>query len=183
MFQKERERLGYLFDKNLAEAAIRLSLPSILAMMEEGVANKPCLHIVILNPAARYNRHSGVKSVVMADCSVNQELWPADRDYQKISLAKAGLSWRTGYSSREVQQRYPHLMEPGDVVYPGSVVVDGLIVACSGVQGYLDEYFADTVARCGLALCRHRRIEMVGDNGVAPDAYLNGSPPAFLSSP
>ena len=69
--------------------------------------------------------------------------------YKLIAESKAGISARTGLSSREVQLMHPELIEPTDTMYWGSVVAGDLIVAGSGIQAFFDE----TIAQMVLALC------------------------------
>lgn len=91
-----------------------------------------------------------------------------DAKYSRIAHAKAALTRRTGMSSREIQQRAPHLLQDGDVKWGGSVIRDGLVVAFSGVQAVYDEMIADWMASAIIAICRN---EMTRDGGVMDADY------------
>lgn len=67
----------------------------------------------------------------------------------KIAKAKAAVSWRTGYSSRDAAMRADMLLKSGDCVWPGSVARNigdnRQVVAVSGLFGNHDEYLATLV--------------------------------------
>ena len=71
----------------------------------------------------------------------NKNDW--EHDYEKIALSKASKSARTGRGSAELP---PHYLLDGDTVYWGSVVLDDIVVACSGVEPYYDEMFSMWIA-------------------------------------
>lgn len=66
-----------------------------------------------------------------------------EHDYEKIALSKAEKSARTGKGSAELP---PHYLLDGDTVFWGSVVLDEIVVACSGVEPYYDEMFSMWIA-------------------------------------
>jgi hypothetical protein len=122
-------------------------LPIILAASVKGLIARTHLHILALKPGVPYEANTTLPILWEAQVGSPSE-W--EWDYRKFAEAKARLSWRTGLSSREVLQSKMHLIEKGDTVYYGSVVMDGLIVGVSGVQEYFDEMFARMTAA---ALC------------------------------
>lgn len=67
----------------------------------------------------------------------------------KIARAKAAVSWRTGYSSRDAALRADMLLESGDCVWPGSIAGNigdnRQVVAVSGLTGNHDEYLATMI--------------------------------------
>lgn len=56
--------------------------------------------------------------------------------------------------SHVVQELRPHLLERGDTVLWGSIVLDGVVVAASGADPWFDEAFAGSVAMCLRALAK-----------------------------
>jgi hypothetical protein len=66
-----------------------------------------------------------------------------EHDYKEIALSKADKSVRTGKGSAELP---PHYLLDGDTVFWGSVVLDDIVVACSGVEPYYDEMFSMWIA-------------------------------------
>ncbi len=85
----------------------------------------------------------------------DQEDW--QYDYERVALSKAELSVRTGIGTYELA---PHYRLSGDTVYSGSVVIDGIIVACSGVEGYFDEMIAGWIAVTIKGLCKHKHAQI-----------------------
>ncbi len=80
--------------------------------------------------------------------------------YLKIALSKAEKSARTGKGSAELS---PHYLIDGDVIYWGSVVLEDIVVACSGVEPYYDEMFSMWIASAIKALCKKRFSELKPD--------------------
>lgn len=78
-------------------------------------------------------------------------------DIESIALSKAEKSVRTGISSVNVE---PHYFYEGDTPYWGSVVLDGIVVACSGVESHYDEMFAMWIASAIKALCKKQISEL-----------------------
>ena len=73
--------------------------------------------------------------------------------YTTVALSKAEMSVRTGKGTHELQPQY---RRTGDTLYSGSVVTNGIVVACSGVQGYFDEAIAGMIAAMIQGLCKHK---------------------------
>ena len=67
-----------------------------------------------------------------------------EHDYEGHATGKEKISQRTGLTSREVQARFPELLEIGDTIYFGSVISPGgtVVSAFSGVEAYYDEMIA-----------------------------------------
>jgi hypothetical protein len=93
---------------------------------------------------------------------------PADweHDYMKIAHAKAALCARHGCDSADVIDVTPFLLQEGDVVFPGGINRSGLVVACSGVQGYYDVMFAEWIAAALLAVARDG-MDFVKQSGIS----------------
>ena len=81
-------------------------------------------------------------------------------EYDVIALSKAEKSARTGKGSAELA---PHYLIDGDTIYWGSVVLDDIVVACSGVEPYYDELFSMWIASAIKALAKKRFAELSPD--------------------
>lgn len=68
------------------------------------------------------------------------DLWASP--YKHVSRSKLYASWKTGLSTRMIQQMAPWLYEELWTKWPGSVVELGLVVSFSGVEDYFDEMFS-----------------------------------------
>lgn len=78
-------------------------------------------------------------------------------DYERMALSKAEKSVRTGLSSVNIEAHY---FREGDTPYWGSVVLDDIVVACSGVEAHYDEMFSMWIASAIKALCKKRISEL-----------------------
>jgi len=76
-----------------------------------------------------------------------------EHDYEAVALSKAEKSVRTGKDSALLA---PHYLLESDTVYWGSVVLDDIVVACSGVEAYYDEMFSGLIAVAIKALCKEK---------------------------
>lgn len=150
--------------RKLTERIVGWLTPTLDTMVEAGILKRRCAVITVLDPTIPYHPDVDVESVVLA-----QVIW-GDRDHPEvgrftaISLKKAEITWRTGRPSREVQALHPHLLKETDTVWGGSVVLDDLIVACSGVQDYFDEMIAMMIAAMTKGLLTYHRQEVMKDN-------------------
>jgi len=120
-----------IITEEIANKAIELVSPAIQAAFDTGVANKACFHITI-----GVSQSDGTYKT-LAVKNFGHDDW--QRPYDQIAHAKAVLSARTGKNSREVQLMHPNLLEEQDVMYWGGVISDGIVVAGSGVQPWIDE--------------------------------------------
>ena len=73
---------------------------------------------------------------------------------QKLAVAKAQVAWKNGMDAHAVQELKPWLLEEGDTVLWGAVVVDGITVSASGAHAWFVEGFAGAVAACLKALAK-----------------------------
>jgi hypothetical protein len=145
----------------MAERAISLAAPSIRRVLSED-AKRPHLHVIvgIRDPAGPYWSRLAERSFGDVDA------W--EHEYDAIAGGKFDLSGRTGLDSRVVQLTRPDLLEPGDIMFWGSVVRGTIVVAGSGVESYFDEAFAESIAGYCRALIQHelerlrKAAELVG---------------------
>ena len=128
----------------IAEKAVSMALPAILAMMESGQMKRKALHIVVINPLAIPSQ-STFEDAILYEYSIgDRQRW--EHDYYGIARSKAEISWVNAWSNRQVRNM-PWLLAPGNTKYIGSAVSEdgGLIVVASGVQDYYDEMSAKMV--------------------------------------
>lgn len=85
--------------------------------------------------------------------------------------AKAAVTLRTGLDSSRVRQDFPHLYQAGDIVWPGAIKRDGLVVAYSGVQGEFDEMIAEWMVSAIRAISRDLMLRP-GGAAEAESPYL-----------
>jgi hypothetical protein len=123
-----------------------------------GVTNKLAGNIVVCRPKLEATDEFGF--IFVEDVDSNH---PDAARFADIAAAKAETSWKTGLSSRVVQQNAPYLYGPGMTKWGGSVVENGLVVAFSGVEAVFDEAIAGNMLKWIVALCQH---EMTRPQGV-----------------
>lgn len=149
-----------IMTRELVEQAVEVVEFSIRRTMRAGIANRHDLHIVVMNPAVQYSSDSQFEDAIYYEHSIGDpSKWPYPFD--EIARGKAALSWRTGMPSHHVQQFASHLYLDGDVRHGGSTILDGIVVACSGVQGHFDRMFAEWIASAirGMSVDRMRTYE------------------------
>ncbi len=134
------------FSEEVAHDAIVQYVEAIRAFIEsEKLLGKPKkgLHIVVLKPEAKYEGENELDEVdILCEFSVNFASW-GESQYKKIARAKALLSLEHKMSSGDVPR---HLLKFGDCQYIGSVYLDGIIVAISGLDGIDDYSFSCMIA-------------------------------------
>lgn len=145
-----------LLKQDVAARAVEFALPAIRQLIENKVLKRGDLHIVIaIRPTYWDGDETELdrfqESIIYEHSLTDPSTW--EFSFNKIARQKCLQSWRHGMSTHEMQTRAPHLLEYGDTVYSGSVVSDGLIVACSGVQPYFDEMISAWVLAACRALC------------------------------
>jgi hypothetical protein len=152
------EKGSYLVNRETAQAAVAMSLPLITeAMKRKEVGESGFLYIVVMDPASGPARASFEESILYEHAVGDREKW--DADYGAFARAKAKVAWQTGRDSHAVQEMQPYLLQQGDTVLWGSVVVDGIVVGVSGANPWYDEAFAGTVAMCLRAQAKALAVE------------------------
>ena len=138
------------------EAFETFVLPGIKKAMNDGAVGRRHMHIVCLRPNTPYSEKAGLP--ILFDHSIGDpEDWQQweGKSYKDFAQAKARISWRTGMSSREVVMCQPHLLVKSDTILWGSSILNGVIVAVSGVQPYFDEMFATMTAAAVIGEASH----------------------------
>lgn len=154
---------SYFIDRQAAEEAINMVLPLIVeAMKRKEVGESGFLYLVVMDPA-RTPANSSFDEAILYEYSVgDREKW--DADYAGFARAKAKIAWKTGMDSHVVQELRPHLLNAGDTVLWGSVVLDGIVVSASGANPWYDEAFSGTVAVCLRSIAKARAASARGRN-------------------
>ncbi|OZI81997.1 hypothetical protein [Bordetella genomosp. 6] len=99
------------------------------------------LHVVVMDPLA-----AGLpfeQAVLYEESFGDTRRW--DADYGAYARRKAALSWRTGLDSHTALAARPHLVAQDETVW-GSVCVEGIVVAVSGLNPWYDEAMAGAIA-------------------------------------
>jgi hypothetical protein len=147
-----------MVDEDAARAAVEFVMPSIERAMRDPLAgDSGCLHIVIMDPLSAHG--SDFERSILYEHSINRAHW--DADYAAFARAKARVSWRTGRDGHDVLTLTPHRLEPGDTLLWGSVCLDGIVVAVSGMQPWYDEALAGMVACSMRAIAKSRAVAAV----------------------
>jgi hypothetical protein len=144
-----------LFDATIAQRAVELAKPSILAAMENGTFRDPVLHVVILDPDVPYSPETPIEEAILYEVTLGylpREHWKAD--YTHIARQKARFTWESGLPSRMAEADGIAFLREGDVDFAGSVNLQGFKVASSGVESEYDEYSSYSIA----AACRSLTI-------------------------
>lgn len=153
----ENRSSSVLLTKEVARQAVNITMPAIEQFLQGSIPKRGDLHLVVLDPTVPYQPEP---KDLFAE-AILHEYWFGDPGQWKFPFRdfardKAKLSWRTGYSSRHIQQTCPALYTAIDIKYGGSIVYNGIIVAASGVEPYFDEMIADWVAITCWGLCMHQ---------------------------
>lgn len=133
-----------MIGRGLVAAAFEMVRPRIEDVLVSGVTNRSCLAVAVtglpcLNPLpAGKSFEDGC--YLVAELGDRAQFEPR---FRRMAISKAEISVRTGLATSEVP---PHLLLEGDTTSWGSVVLDGLVVACCGVQSYNDEMFSMWIA-------------------------------------
>jgi len=116
-------------------------LPGIDAFLR-AFCKRHALAIVVLDPGE-------VEAVELYHLHYGDQF---ENRFAQIASNKAGTSHRLKCDTAVAIEQKAHCLQPGDAPYPGGVYVEGLVVACSGVEADYDQMFARWIA----AACRAR---------------------------
>jgi hypothetical protein len=144
---------SFFLDEAAAAEAVAICLPMITAAMDSGaVGESGFLYLVVMDPR-RTPANSRFEEAILYEYAVgDRSKW--DADYRGFAVAKARVAWKNGMDAHAVQELKPWLLEEGDTLLWGAVVVDGITVAASGAHAWFDEAFAGAVAACLKALAK-----------------------------
>lgn len=143
-----------------------LAVESVLRLVMENerlshIPKRKMCHIIVLGPSMKDDRETNYKDwpnyqiepIVLYDQSYgNRSLWTAK--YDEIAKCKALQLWHDRNDGRTSVM--PHLLFPGDTPYWGGVKREGIVVACSGLQPYLDRMIAGMTADMIIGYAYHQ---------------------------
>lgn len=105
-------------------------------------------HVIVVVPARRIDtvtgRNLGIEPHILFERLVKRTAERCDLPLQQFAYSKALQLWEVRNDDRTDVQ--PHLLLAGDAPLWGGVKRDGIVVACSGFQPWLDKAFAGVVA-------------------------------------
>lgn len=155
--------MSRLLTNEYASSAVSSLYPAIYSFLANQ-AKREALAVVILDPASPKE-----PSVLYQYSFGDPNSW--ERDYMKLALGKAEVCLREKCDSGTVVTERPFCLQEGDPPFMGGVYVQGLVVACSGVEGYFDQMFARWIAAALRAISTHRlETEVVGKDLYAVPA-------------
>lgn len=141
---------SFLLTESIAQEAIGMAYPMFQAAAQKRQVKRGQLYIVVMDPCLTFGSGVRFEEAILAESG-----WgPAEEKYQQVAFQKAEVSWRTGLPSLLVQQMYPHLLTHGNTKWGGSWVHQGIVVACSGVEEYMDQLFSQIIAGTCAALVK-----------------------------
>lgn len=122
--------------------AIEMALPTIQIMMNHGVAKRHHLQIYA----------GGVKeSVIVSKSLGDTKDW--ENQYDEVAMSKFKLTQEHKMSTRDIQQKKPNVLGvPGTTIWWGSWIESDIVVACSGVQPWIDELISKIIVDIILGL-------------------------------
>lgn len=137
---------SYFLTEEDAKKAIDMVRPAILAAMKSGqFEDQYHLHIVVMNPAVRPADVNDPDEAILCETTFgDRNDW--DANYAEIARTKAFESWKTGLSTHVITELRPYLLGIDDTYYWGSVVLEGVVVAASGLKPWYDEFVSYMVA-------------------------------------
>lgn len=108
---------------------------------------RPDLHVVVAKPWIQQSTH--IESLHYFETRViwfemtfgDPRTW--QYDYRKIARAKARTTWWHSLSMREIILTRPELLRVGDTVWPGSLIINGIVGASSGQKPAIDELMTE----------------------------------------
>lgn len=145
----------------ICQQAWGILTPAIEKAAEEGVLNGLRGSVLVIDP------NSDTDEILFVG-HVGEE----DPQFLVNIKAKAAVTLRTGIDSARVRQDFPHLYQAGDIVWPGAIHRDGLVVAYSGVQGELDEMIAEWMVAAIRGISREQ-MHRPGGPTQADSPYLS----------
>lgn len=155
-----------IFDTAVCRKAIEMAMPSITAAMQDGTFKRSDLCIVVVNPSivpGSMKRPAFMRRGILYEhCIGKKSKWK--NDYSMFAKKKAYESWLHRMSGRMIQACFPHLLRKGDILYPGGVCFNEVVVASSGVEDYNDEHASICVASGIYTRCIAKRLKLNPDD-------------------
>lgn len=125
-------------------------------------------HVVILVPSMfvpvdedKYPHYETRPHVLYDESFSEMEKEKWEHDFGEIARCKALQLWHGRNDGRTGS--VPHLLFPGDTPYWGGVKREGIVVACSGFQPYLDKMISGMIADLCIGFACHKAAEASED--------------------
>ncbi|OZI63381.1 hypothetical protein [Bordetella genomosp. 11] len=155
--QASHDGFPFFLDRAAAEQAVALVLPSIdAALGNAAVGESGILYIVIMNPALQPWEATFEEAILLEHAVGDRDGW--DADYAAYARAKARTAWRLGGDTHTLGTVAPHRLRAGDAGVWGSAIVDGIVVATSGMNPWYDEAFSGAIAYALRAVAKGRAL-------------------------
>lgn len=147
--------MAAILNRDLVEHAFESIRPAVSLLLRDAMPDRVGVAVVVaateaINPKFRSTGGTFRRACYLV--SAIGDIAASPYPNIEIALSKAELSARTG---RPTASLPPHYLRPGDTVYWGSAVLDGIVVACAGLEPRHDEMIAYWVAAAVQAECRH----------------------------
>ncbi len=136
--------MSAILTKELVKKALPIITGAHELFWDMDLLKRKDLHMVIMDPGKPYGTCGFKEAMLFEHSFTPPKYW--EHPYAGIARQKASVTWRTGHPSRIVRECMPHLLAAGESRYGGSVNVDGLVVAASGVQPWYDEALSGIAA-------------------------------------
>ena len=145
-FYLQRDQMEHKQPKFLTHDLAESVIKSVLDLLFDGLwmsqfPKRKALHVVVMVP---YFVSDGrvLPHTLIEHSYGNKSEWPWPFD--EIARSKAQQLWDgRNFGGTDVK---PHLMVVGDAPYWGGVRRDGIVVACSGIQPWLDRMVSGMIA-------------------------------------
>lgn len=131
--------------------------------------NGKILAIVIMDPGKPFGSGVTFEDAILCNLSYGN---PSE-EYALIALEKAEVTWRTGLPSHVVEQQAPHLLKARNTKWGGSAIHEGIVVACSGIEWYLDQLFSQIIAATCAALAIGEMEKVMKSDATFMKDYKN----------
>lgn len=147
--------MAAILNRDLVEHAFESIRPAVSLLLRDAMPDRAGVAVVVaateaIDPTFRSTGEAFRRACYLV--SAIGDIAASPYPNIEIALSKAELSARTG---RPTASLPPHYLRPGDTVFWGSAVLDGIVVACAGLEPRHDEMIAYWVAAAVQAECRH----------------------------
>lgn len=134
-----------ILNETLARRAFEKVLPALELMMQQSMPDRHGCAIVVaatdaINPGRAGQVSFRERCYLVASVG---DLSRSPYPNMEIALKKAEMSARTALPTSALAR---HHLQAGDTVYSGSAVLEGIVVACAGLEPRDDEMFSYWVA-------------------------------------
>lgn len=139
----------------LVQKVINLLTPSILAILAHHKDDGVFIKVILMNTSPWVNQGNDKHETISNSWIHINPNFVRPPKYMDAANAKAQYTLRTGKCSRETSLDGAHLIHPGDMIWPGSVNWNGLVVSTSGADdAMVDEGISNIVAATIMMECQ-----------------------------